>query len=102
MVSFVLNFARKNAGTAPQTPPQIIPARPMTGSRIYEGSELKLSAKYDAPSAPIIICPSAPMFQNLSLKAAEMPSEAITRGTALRMVSLILYGVPNAPFNMDE
>jgi ABC-type uncharacterized transport system ATPase subunit len=37
-------------------------------------------AKYEAQTAPTIICPSAPIFQNLILNAMATPNDDINRG----------------------
>jgi hypothetical protein len=54
-----------------------------------------------AANAPIMICPSAPMFQNFILKATAMPRDAMVRGMAFTITSLNLYLEPKAPLSMD-
>jgi hypothetical protein len=46
----------------------------------------KFKATNAAPKAPIIICPSPPIFQNFSLKATDIPKEVMARGMALMIM----------------
>ena len=92
--SFALNIAGINAQIPPHTAAPIIIRRSMTGCGRFG---LRLRATQLAPSAPMVIWPSAPMFQNFILNATMMPIEVMIRGTALTMVCFTRSPVPTEP-----
>jgi len=86
----------------PQSPPPMKPAKNIIGTMIYEGSASpKVKPVQDANAAPMSNCPSAPMFQNLALKARVRPAPINIRGMALVRVSLNPYMEPKEPENIS-
>ena len=82
-VSLVFHLALNAAGIAAQTAPMSMDARPIMISSGAEGHLLpKLIAKNAAAIAPIVICPSAPMFQNFIRKHGARASAVPSSGAA--------------------
>ena len=100
-VSLVSQRVLKKAGMRAHTPPNRAPARAMAGRSTGAG---RLSAQWRAsqvaPTAPAVIWPSAPMFQNFILKQGAMARAVPSRGTAMRAVCRMAVGLPSAPERM--
>ncbi len=61
------------------------------------GQSGKVSAKNDAATAPMEIWPSAPIFQKRILNASVTPSDVMSSGIAILMVSRRFPAEPTAP-----
>ena len=90
MVSLTPKRTLSTAVTNAHRPPITMPANAMSGSSSALGMFGVNSAKKDAAKAPMIIWPSAPIFQNFIRNAREMPRDVMTSGTARITVSLKL------------
>src|SRR5690349_348222 len=90
MISFTLNFALRYPGMNPQIAPAAMPMAAMTGmnsQRDDSAGSIGASTTALAPKAPMMNCPSAPMFHNFIRKAIEQASAARMIGVAFTMVS---------------
>jgi len=95
------NLIFKKAGISPQMAPPINPAKNMRGMITGAGRcGPQLSPTQVPKMAPIKSWLSAPMFQNLALKAMVSPTPIRIRGMALVTVSLKPYTLPNEPPNI--
>ncbi len=65
-ISFALKRVRSHAGIAAQATPPATPATSIAGSTSGESTPCSASATPPPAIAPIVSCPSAPMFQTLA------------------------------------
>ena len=73
--------------SAPHRPPPTAPSSRPSGISTAPGNPLTYPITAIEHSAPIIICPSAPMFQTSARKAKARPTPINTSGVALISVS---------------
>ena len=86
----MLYFALKKPGTNAQTAPPTIPKAAISNNKSGDGSSLpQVIATKEAKMAPMVICPSAPMFQKRILKQGAMarahPRSGMARLTVWRI-----------------
>ena len=90
MTSLMENFTLRMAGINPQRAPPKNPAKNINGMMIAAGRwGPQFNPTHVPKIAPISSWLSAPMFQNLPLKARVKPLPIKINGIALVMVSLI-------------
>src|SRR5829696_3021778 len=90
MISLTLNFAFRYPGIYPQIEPITMPANAITGmnnQRDVSAGNTGASTIALAPQAPIMNCPSAPMFHNFMRNAIEQANAVRMIGVAFTMVS---------------
>ena len=84
--------SRRTATIAAQAAPASIPASAMTTTIAPDVVGPACIATAVAPIAPMMNCPSAPMFQTLARKQIASPSATSTSGVALTASSLHASG----------
>ncbi|MBV6452353.1 MAG: hypothetical protein MHPDNHAH_03110 [Anaerolineales bacterium] len=98
MISFTLNFALRKPGMKPHAAPMTSPAIVITGmnnQRDDSAGTMGANTTALAPHAPMMNCPSAPMFHNFMRNAIEHASAVNRIGVALTIVSESTPRFPN-------
>ena len=89
-ISFVRSIILRNAGNNAHKAPPINEKMAMAGNNQRDWVSENDNASPPAKTAPIINCPSAPIFQIFALKQSTSPVPMIMRGQAFTNKSAIL------------
>src|SRR5208337_5330041 len=86
--SSTFSFTFRIAGIMAQPAPPKKPTTSITGMAMKDGIEVAYTAKNDANNAPEYSCPSAPIFQNLHVKAKATERPHSSKGANMTKVSV--------------
>ncbi len=97
MTSLTSRRARSHPAMPPQTAPPSAPAARMIAIAIACGKSPRCGPIAPAAIAPIVSCPSAPIFHSAPENAIETASPVKISGVDFTIVSTHAYQLPNAP-----
>ena len=97
-----IHFPFRKPGMAPHNPPAIPDATNMPNSIPNWLSRRTYLTKAVAASAPMISCPSAPMFQMAALNARTQARPVSVIGIAFTIVSAKPYQLPSEPRRISK
>ena len=92
-ISFAPNRLRSSAGIAAQAMPPQTPSTIISGRTSGDCHSVARTGMAAPTTAPMVSCPSAPMFQMLARKQTASPAAISTSGVALTTSSSIDHSV---------